>query len=137
MMDRRAMLLLVPYVAGSVFLLVSYRGYLHKPNRQHWNQAQQFLREPGRYQGEPVRFQPSWLANYALDYSRFKDFNVAEPADGPAYWLMTTSQPRTQGYEVVEMKRFGRLRVVKLARTSADSDVSHGLFGQDKANRPD
>lgn len=107
---------LLVYALGSVFFLIYFNGYIHKPTSPEYFEAQDYLRESGRYNDEPLVFRPSWLKNYATDLSRFKGFNLSWTSDAPAYWLFSTKEIGRAGYDVREKRVFKRLVVQLLAR---------------------
>jgi hypothetical protein len=107
---------LVLYACLSAVFLVYFNGYVFKPNSQEYFDAEGYLREPGRYNGEPLAFRPTWLKNYATDLSRFKGFNFSWTPDAPAYWLVSTRELARAGYEVREKRVFKRLVVQLVVR---------------------
>lgn len=115
--------LLVAYAALCGLLLRGFDGYLHRPRRRAWDEAHAFLRAPGRYRDEPVRFSPSWLRNYATDYSRFKGMDFTVRGDPPVYWRLATKEAAVAGYEVAERRELEGLVVEKLVRRPASGSV--------------
>jgi hypothetical protein len=107
---------LLAYVAGCVVFLAHFRSYLLKPGIEDWNRAHDYLRADGRYRGEPVRFSPGWLKNYATDLGRFKGFDLEWSERDPVYWHLSTGDAERAGYRVVMSRAFGSLVLRKLVR---------------------
>ena len=130
------LVLLLAYLGGAALFLLHYRGYLRKPPEGEWNQAQAFLKGPGRYRGEPVLFTPSWLENYATDYSRFKGFNFEWSDSDPVYWHFSTREADRPGYQVVSRQEYKRLTLRKLVREGHESPAERGRAEGDTRQRP-
>ncbi len=103
-------------------ILYKYNLYLAKPNDSIWDQAKNYLSEPGVYNGEPIIFKPDWLKNYATDYGRFKKFNIAKNFNNyKVCWLIATNKKSVpKNYQVAELKELENLFIFKLKKNEAN-----------------
>jgi len=100
-------------------ILYYYSIYLNRPNDDAWNQVEKYLIEPGKYNNEPIVFNPDWLKNYATDHGRFYRFNIAKTNNNfYSYWLITINdKPIPKNYQVITTEKINNLFVLKLKST--------------------
>ncbi|MBU2540081.1 hypothetical protein KJ786_02895 [Patescibacteria group bacterium] len=97
-------------------ILYKYSVYLDKPNNYIWEQVKEYLIYSGKYNNEPIVFNPSWLKNYATDYSRFQKFNIVRKNNNfYSYWLISMDKKSVpKNYQAVATKEIKNLFVFKL-----------------------
>ncbi len=100
-------------------ILYHYSIYLSKPDRQTWNQVENYLINSGKYNNEPVVFNPAWLRNYATDiYGLSQKFNIAKTNNNfYTYWLISMKKKSApENYQVIKKKEIKNLFIFKLKR---------------------
>ncbi|MEK7664977.1 MAG: hypothetical protein AAB361_02445 [Patescibacteria group bacterium] len=99
-------------------ILYKYNIYLEKPNYSTWDQVKQYLINSKKYNDEPIIFNPSWLKNYATDYGRFREFNIAKSTDNlDNYWLILMDTKNIpENYQIIVMEKIKNLFIFKLKK---------------------
>lgn len=104
-------LLLYYFLAGC--FLFGFWSYLNKPTYSQWDEAAGLVRERGT--SSPLLFSPSWLKNYATDFSRFDGFTFLSASDSkPAdFWTVSFKKLSEPEFQAIYSKQIGRLYLVR------------------------
>jgi len=100
-------------------ILYKYSIYLNKPDGYIWDQARTYLADSGKYNNEPIIFEPDWLKNYASDFGRFQKFNIVRKTNNNFndYWLISMDKKSIpENYQAVITKEINNLLIFKLVR---------------------